>query len=175
VVIATGAVPQSELPGSDGANVVSCLDVMDAKVEPGQRVAILGTKGVAISTALYLIEKGGHDITLVHAGKKPGPDVNPSYIWRYMTKLKEGKVVRVARAKPKEITQKGIVAITPEGEQLIEADTVVLADMEPVTPLETTRKTLAHTVKGLHVIGDALLPRRGNSAILDGYKMGMRL
>ena len=130
---------------------------------------------MAISAALFLIEKGGHDITLVHEGKKPGPDVNPSYIWRYMTKLKEGKVVRVGHARPKKINEKGIVVETAEGEKQIEADTVVLADMNPTTPLVTARKSLAHTRKGLHVIGDALQPRRGNSAILDGYKMGMRL
>jgi len=34
---------------------------------------------------------------------------------------------------------------------------------------------LAEAGKGIFVIGDALIPRRGNSSILDGYKMGMRL
>jgi len=168
VIIATGAVPRSDLPGADGKNVVSCLDVMNGKVTPGKTVAILGSKGVAISTALYLLDKGDYQITLVHEGKKPGPDVNPSYIWRYMKKLKQGNVVPVAFSKPKEITDKGVLVETSEGEKLIEADTVILADMHPVNELRKARKKA-------YLIGDALIPRRANAAILDGYKMGMRL
>ncbi len=45
---------------------------------------------------------------------------------------------------------------------------MVLADMMSYDPLSKARK-------GAYVIGDALQVRRGNSAILDGYRMGMRL
>ncbi|MFC2146603.1 FAD-dependent oxidoreductase [Acidobacteriota bacterium] len=166
IIAATGAVPKSELPGADRA--VSCLDVMDDKVKPGKRVTILGSGGVAISTALFLIEKGGYEISLVHAGKKPGADVNPSYIWRYMKKLKEGSVNQVRFAKPKEINEKGVLVETPEGETMIEADTVILADMAAVNDLSKAKE-------GVYTIGDAMIPRRGNSAIQDGYRMGMRL
>jgi len=168
IIVATGAVPKSDLPGADGKNVVSCLDIMDGKVQPGKCIAILGSGGVAISTALFLIEKGGYEISFVHAGKKPGADVNPSYIWRYMKKLKEGKVNRVSFAKPKEITEKGVLVETQDGEKTIEVDTVILADMYPVNNLSNAKQ-------GVYTIGDALITRRGNSALLDGYKMGMRL
>jgi 2,4-dienoyl-CoA reductase (NADPH2) len=166
IIAATGAVPKSDLPGAHRA--VSCLDVMDDKVKPGKRVVILGSGGVAISTALFLIERGGYEISLVHAGKKPGADVNPSYIWRYMKKLKEGSVNQVRFAKPKEINEKGVVVETPEGETLVEADTVILADMHAVNDLSKAKE-------GVYTIGDAMIPRRGNSAIQDGYRMGMRL
>jgi 2,4-dienoyl-CoA reductase (NADPH2) len=166
IIAATGAVPKSDLPGADRA--VSCLEVMDDKVKPGKRVVILGSGGVAISTALFLIEKGGYEISLVHAGKKPGADVNPSYIWRYMKKLKEGSVNQVPFAKPKEITGKGVLVETAEGEKLLEADTVILADMQAVNDLSKAKE-------GIYTIGDAMIPRRGNSAIQDGYRMGMRL
>ena len=168
IIVAAGAAPKSDLPGVDRDNVVSCLDVMDGKVKPGKRVAILGSAGVAISTAMFLIEKGEYEISLVHAGKKPGADVNPSYIWRYMKKLKEGNVNRISFAKPKEITDKGILVETPDGEMTVEADTVILADMNPVNDL-------SHVKEGVYTIGDAMITRRGNSALLDGYKMGMRL
>jgi 2,4-dienoyl-CoA reductase (NADPH2) len=166
IIAATGAVPKSDLPGADRA--VSCLDVMDDKVKPGKRVTILGSGGVAISTALFLIERGGYEISLVHVGKKPGADVNPSYIWRYMKKLKEGSVNQVPFAKPKEITDKGVLVETAEGEKLIETDTVILADMAAVNDLSKAKE-------GVYTIGDAMIPRRGNSAIQDGYRMGMRL
>lgn len=168
IVVATGAAPKSDLPGADQKNVVTSLDVMDDKVKPGKSVVILGSGGIAISTALFLLEKGGYEISLVHTGKKPGADVNPSYIWRYMSKLKEGKVNRVRFAKPKEINEKGVIVETQEGEITIEAETVILADMFPINNLSKVKE-------GVYTIGDAMIPRRGNSAILDGYKMGMRL
>lgn len=168
IIVATGAAPKSDLPGAEQKNVVTCLDVMDDKVKPGKSVVILGSGGIAISTALFLLEKGGYEISLVHTGKKPGADVNPSYIWRYMSKLKEGKVNRVRFAKPKEINEKGVIVETQEGEITIEAETVILADMFAMNSLSKVKE-------GVYTIGDAMIPRRGNSAILDGYKMGMRL
>ncbi|MHC4608252.1 MAG: hypothetical protein ACYTAF_15185, partial [Planctomycetota bacterium] len=94
--------------------------------------------------------------------------VNPSYIWRYVKKLKEGKVALVARAKARKITAKGIVVDTSDGEKLVEAETVILAEMGSVNDLSKARK-------GVYTIGDAVMPRRGNAAILDGYRMGVRL
>ncbi len=168
IVVATGAIPTSELPGADGDSVVSCLDVIDGKLKPGKNIVILGSGGVAIATALYLLENGEYNITIVHLGRKPGPDVNPSYIWRYMSKLKEGKVARVAFARPEKITDKGVQVKTADGDKFVEADTVILAQMHPVNDLFKARK-------GISLIGDAIIPRRGNSAVLDGYKLGMRL
>lgn len=167
VVIGTGAKPKSDYPGADRPNVVSCLDVMNGRVEPGKRVAILGNKGVGIAVALYLIHKGGHEVSLIGKAKKVGTDVNPSYIWRYRMKLKQGGVVMVTKATIKEITDEGVLVHTADGDQTIEANTIVLAEMEE-------NNTLSRVRSGANTVGDALLVRRGNSAILDGYRMGMK-
>jgi len=170
VIVATGAAPdRAAYAGSDLPHVVSCLDVMEGTVPVGEKVVILGGGGVGISTALHLIDQGGHTVSIVGKEKKFGRDVNPSYIWRYMMKLKEGKVEMVTLSSVKEITTDGVVVIGPDKEEHpLAADTVVLANM---TSVEGPRD-----MKGdVYVIGDALLVRRGNSALLDGYKMGMRL
>ncbi|MFH1862653.1 MAG: hypothetical protein ABH878_07550, partial [bacterium] len=58
-------------------------------------------------------------------------------------------------------------AKAPNGDEvIIPADHVVLAEMKSYQPLK---------YKNAYTIGDAILPRRGNSALLDGFKMGMRL
>jgi 2,4-dienoyl-CoA reductase (NADPH2) len=168
IIVATGAAPRSKVEGADGKNVVSCLDVMNGEAELGRTVAILGSSGVAIATALFLLENTDCKISLVHEGRKPGGDVNPSYIWRYMTKLREGGVNLVRYATPKKISDRGVLVKTKEGEQMVEGDTVILADMHPVSDLRKGKKAL-------FTVGDALITRRGNSALLDGYKMGMRL
>jgi 2,4-dienoyl-CoA reductase (NADPH2) len=168
VILATGAKPHSEVKGADRANVVSCLDVFEGRAKVGKRAVILGDGGVAISTALLLLHRGGHEVALVGKAKKPGADVNPSYIWRYMSKLKEGKAVLVTLAKVEEITDAGVAVVTPEGPKTIPADTVIIATMQ-------SAQELLKGKKGAYVIGDAVTVRRANSAVLDGYRMGMRL
>ena len=168
VVLATGAVPSSDVPGSDREGVVSCLDVLRGRVEPGKRVVILGAGGVAISTALFLIEKGDYQVSIIGQTKKLGLDVNPSYIWRYMTKLREGGVNQVRLHKVNEIGENAVLAVGPGGETAeVPYDTVILADMAP-------DKALKYTKGDVYTIGDGLITRRGNAAILDGYKLGMQ-
>ncbi|MBI5527764.1 MAG: FAD-dependent oxidoreductase [Deltaproteobacteria bacterium] len=168
IIVATGAKAEMTVKGADEPNVVSCLEVFENKVKVGKRVAVLGDAGVAIATALLLLHRGGHQVALVGKAKKPGQDVNPSYIWRYMKKLKDEHAVLVHSASVKEITAAGVVVQTPEGEATVEADTVVIAQMK-------SEQELADAKKKIFTIGDAITPRRGSSAILDGYRMGMRL
>ncbi|MBW2524824.1 MAG: FAD-dependent oxidoreductase [Deltaproteobacteria bacterium] len=168
IIVATGAEPHIDVKGADLGHVVSCLDVFEKKVDVGKRVVILGDSGAAISTALLLVHRGGHEVTLVGKAKKPGQDVNPSYIWRYMKKLKDEKAAVVRLSEPREITERGVVIDGPDGEQLIEADTVIIAYMKSNDELSSAKKRV-------YSLGDAITPRRGSSAIQDGYKMGMRL
>jgi 2,4-dienoyl-CoA reductase (NADPH2) len=168
VVLATGALPaRSAFPGGDGKNVVSCLDVMDGKVTPGKRVIVVGWTGVAISTALFLVEKGGYEVSIIGPAKKFGLDVNPSYIWRYMKKLKEGGVKQYTRHKIKALTPEGVCAQDAEGhEVIITCDTVVLANMMP-------NKEPDYKKREVYTIGDAIVTRRANGAVHDGYRLGM--
>ena len=166
VILATGAKPnRGAFPG--GENAVSCLDVMDGTVKPGKRVVVVGSKGVAISTALFLVDKGEYDVSMVGPAKKFGLDVNPSYIWRYMKKLKGGGVKQYAKHKVKELTPEGVLAEDPEGNEVtIPCDTVVLANMAPDKELEYAKGEV-------YTIGDAIVTRRANAALHDGYRLAM--
>jgi len=168
IIVATGAQPQVDVKGADKSHVVSCLDVFEGKADVGKKVVILGDSGAAISTALLLLHRGGHEVTMVGKAKKPGQDVNPSYIWRYMKKLKEESAVVMKNTNVNEITDSGVVVSTPEGEQVVEADTVVVAFMK-------ANQELSDAKKRIYTLGDAITPRRGSSAINDGFRMGMRL
>jgi 2,4-dienoyl-CoA reductase (NADPH2) len=173
VILATGAVHDMEsIPGSDKKHVVGALDVLEGKVKPGKRVVILGGLGIGISTALYIIDKYKDcQVSIVGEQKKFGADVNPSYIWRYMLKLKDGKVAQVTRTKVKEITDQGVQVITPEGqEETIPADTVVIAMLVPNRSVNYGKYA-----KEVYMVGDAIQVRRAYAAIHDGYRMGMRV
>ena len=168
-IIATGAQPaKPEVPGVDLPHVVSCLDVLRSRVDLGEKVLVLGNLGVTISTTLYIIhEFPQKQVSILSGVKKIGHDVNPSYIWRYRKKLKDGGVTQYNLHKLLEIRKGEVLAKAPDGKDvIIPTDSVVLADMESHKPVK---------VKDAFTIGDALLPRRGNSALLDGFRMGMRL
>ena len=168
LLLATGALPdRSAYPGTDGENVTTCLDVMDGAVKPGKRVAVVGDKGVAISTALFLVDKGEYEVSIVGPAKKFGLDVNPSYIWRYMKKLKEGGVKQYTSHKISWLTPEGVVAEDQGGNEItIACDTIVLANMAP-------DKALEYRNGDVYTIGDALNTRRANAAIHDGYRLAM--
>jgi 2,4-dienoyl-CoA reductase (NADPH2) len=171
VIIATGAAPDQSIPGSDKKHVVSLFDVLEGKAKLGQNVVIVGGSGAGIATALYIIDKGKHTVTMVDKPKKFGTDVNPSYIWRYMKKLKEGSVVQMVQSAVKEIRDKEVVVEGPEKkETTIPADSVVLANLVP-----NKEVGYGKYAKDVYMVGDCVLVRRGTAAIRDGYKMGMRV
>jgi len=142
---------------------------MDGAVKPGKRVVVVGWKGVAVSTALFLVNKGEYEVSIVGPTRKFGLDVNPSYIWRYMKKLKEGGVKQYTNHKIKRLTVEGVVAQDQEGKEVtIACDTIVLANMAP-------NKALEYKNGEVYTIGDALMTRRANAAVHDGYRLGMTL
>ena len=171
VIIATGATPDQSIPGSDKPHVVSLFDVLEGKVKLGEKVVIVGGSGAAISTALYIMDKGKHTVSIVDKPKKFGTDVNPSYIWRYMKKMKEGGVAQVTQSLVKEIRDKEVVVEGPDKkETTIPADSVVLANLVPDKAVGYGKYA-----KEVYMIGDCIQVRRGTAAIRDGYKMGMRV
>ena len=174
IIIATGAlIDRESVPGSDKKHVVGALDVLEGTAKWGKQVVIVGGLGVAISTALYIIDKDKEaKVSIVGPQKKLGGDVNPSYIWRYMKKLKEGGVVQVTQTNVKEITDDGLSIITPDKkEETMKADTVVLAMLVPNKEIKYGK----YQTRDVYMIGDCVQVRRGYAAVHDGYNMGMQI
>ncbi|SEQ73800.1 2,4-dienoyl-CoA reductase (NADPH2) [Loktanella sp. DSM 29012] len=56
VIVATGVAPRDpQIPGQDGPNVLSYIDVLRGKAEVGQRVAIIGAGGIGFDLAETLV------------------------------------------------------------------------------------------------------------------------
>ena len=65
VVLATGVTPRDpHIPGQDGPNVVSYIDVLAGGVPVGQRVAIVGAGGIGFDVAEFLVVAPGESPTL---------------------------------------------------------------------------------------------------------------
>ncbi|MEO8059153.1 MAG: NADPH-dependent 2,4-dienoyl-CoA reductase [Burkholderiales bacterium] len=65
VVLATGVLPRdAKIPGSDGANVLSYVDVLLHGKAVGARVAIVGAGGIGFDVAEFLVTAPGHSPTM---------------------------------------------------------------------------------------------------------------
>ncbi|MBX3626605.1 MAG: NADPH-dependent 2,4-dienoyl-CoA reductase [Rhizobacter sp.] len=65
VILATGVTPRDpKIPGSDGPNVLSYIDVLLHQKPVGERVAIIGAGGIGFDVAEYLVTAPGHSPTL---------------------------------------------------------------------------------------------------------------
>ncbi len=172
IIVATGArIDRESIPGSDKEHVVGALDVLKGSAAWGKEVVIVGGLGVAISTALYIIDKDRDaKVSIIGPQKKFGGDVNPSYIWRYMKKLKEGGVVQITQTTVREIIDEGLIIITPDKEEeTVKADTVVLALLVPNGEIGYGK----YQTRDVSMIGDRVQVRRGYAAVHDGYRAGM--
>lgn len=59
VVIATGVMPRDPgIPGQDGDNVLSYIDVLRAKAPVGKKVAVIGAGGIGFDVSEYLAHEG---------------------------------------------------------------------------------------------------------------------
>ncbi len=176
VVLASGSyLSKSDIPGANRENVFFAHDVIEGKVKPGKKVLIAGGRGLGIAVAQFLLGSGNsYEITMVESQKKLGRDVNPSYIWRYVKKLKEGNVIVYKASKILEINDNGVVVESPEsGKLTIAVDTVILS--EPVHSRNELAEHLEYAVGELYTIGDAAKPRRAHNATMEGYRTGLKI
>lgn len=60
IILANGIIPRKlDIPGCDHAMVVNYADVLDRKVCPGQKVAVIGAGGIGFDVATFLTESKG--------------------------------------------------------------------------------------------------------------------
>jgi 2,4-dienoyl-CoA reductase (NADPH2) len=65
VILATGVTPRDpRIPGQDGPNVLSYVDVLARHAPVGERVAIIGAGGIGFDVAEFLVTPEGHSPTL---------------------------------------------------------------------------------------------------------------
>jgi 2,4-dienoyl-CoA reductase (NADPH2) len=154
-------------------DVLTPFNIIVEGQSPGKRVVIIGGNGVGLGIAVFLLRHSDYQITIIEEGSKPGKDVNPFYLWQYIKLMKERKVIFLTRTKvsAKE-DQKVSVLSQNKGEITIEADSVIMALLEPDEYWHTNVLNIA---KEVHFIGDARKPRRLSNAIHDGYRLGMVL
>lgn len=173
VILATGATPmECGIPAKD-TPVVDAIDVLDGKVMLGNNVLIVGGGMVGIETAEHALSQG-RTPTIVEMQDEVAKDMPAATKTFALKKLKEHDVKIITRTKVSEITGEGAVCVNLNGVVDLKGYDMVIMAIGAVSynPLEAKLKG---KVKALHVIGDALKPRKAVEAIDEGAKLALSI
>ncbi len=188
VICAVGANPiipsQFGIPGD---NYVLGTDIFDEGVTLGHKIVIMGGGLVGCETALHLAEEG-HEVTIIEMADEVAIETSAAH--RRALKVRMGLFPEMAggkNTKPgmippvlqvstkcKEITDEGVIAVTPAGkETLFPADTVICA-----LGLRS-RSAVVDELRGTkHIfipIGDCTKTQQVTQAVRAGYDVAVSL
>ena len=168
VIIATGGEPLvPAIAGVNGGNVMTAVEVLLGKREPGARVLVIGAGIVGCETAVFLAD-GGRKVTIVEKMDRLLPEPLFTLNYNALSEMISQRGVRVVlNSSLEEIDSTGAFVETEEGRKHIDADSVVLA-MGFRSNNDLARE-LAARGKEVIVIGDAQKPRKVLDAVWEGF------
>ncbi|WP_128895019.1 oxidoreductase [Longirhabdus pacifica] len=202
VVLATGVVPRvPQIPGIDLPHVTMYSSVFEGRAMVGEKVAIIGGGGIACDishfllqnesfssqTGQYLMHYGivdnaaavayqhsGRQITLLRRGDKFGEGLGKTTRWAVLSDLKREGVNMIGGIEYDRIVPEGIIVSKDGQQQLIEADTVIVAAGS------TSDNRLQNKLEGripVHVIGGAKKAGQldAKRAIYEGAKIARKI
>jgi pyruvate/2-oxoglutarate dehydrogenase complex dihydrolipoamide dehydrogenase (E3) component len=178
VIIATGAVPY--IPDVEGMNlphVVTAWEILDRTKTAGKKVVIADWKGdmPGVGLALYLKDQGC-TVDLYSTAYQIGDTIQPKVRDTILTQLYLKEIPMKAHFKLKKAeTNKIIFENIYTGQELVkdQVDTLVLATGHiQCSDLYTDLKD---HVPNIHRIGDCLVPRTVEEAILEGLETAAKL
>lgn len=200
VIVATGArLAIPSIPGVERENVVTAIDVLEGKVNVGERVVVIGGGGIGCDTALFLAKEGAMDaenalflkewgglgedfLDFTHKGKQVtilemlrsiGKDIGVSRRGLICRLLPMNNVEIITEAEVTAITDKGVEFNKEGKKQEIEADTVVIAS--GTNPENKLYYELQGKVPELYIIGDAQKPRKALDAIHEAAALAHKI
>lgn len=200
VIAATGGRPAvPDIEGAEQDHVLQAWDVLAGRPLMGTRVVIIGGGAVGVETALMvaamgtlsgeelkflltsgaesieelrrLAIQGGKEVSVVEMGEKIGANFGRSTKWTMLQDVRSCGIDTRTGLRVCRIEEGGVVVDDDGAEELIPADSVVLAvGTLPHNPLEKAAAKLQILCK---VAGDARKPATVLEAAHQGYRAGM--
>lgn len=180
VIVAIGGVPRiPRLPGVDGDNVVTSMDVYDYPQRLGEKIIMLGGGLQACEIALHLAANG-KQVTIVGRRDRLAPHevinnsvFNPIPAMKKLFRKFPKPVQVVTGCNCTEIFDGGIRGVmTATGEKItLEADTIVLAAGTEDQQLEAIKFNDCAGFVGM--AGDCREPKKIKQAVAAGYYQAM--
>jgi 2,4-dienoyl-CoA reductase (NADPH2) len=199
LILATGGQPVTPpIAGVELPHVVQAWELLAGRAAVGERVVIIGGGAVGVETALLLAEqgtlsgdelkfllvhqaetpeelfrlatRGNRNITLIEMIDKLGSNFGRSTRWGMLQDIERYQVQTRMESRVIEITLEGVRIQGKAGEELIPADSVVLAvGTKACNPLQ---KIAAELQIPCQLIGDAQQPAMVFDAIHQGFAAG---
>lgn len=176
VVLAQGAVPViPRVPGVDSPKVVDCVAALTRDPDAGDKVVVIGGGLVGCETAVGYAQ-AGKTVTVIEAlpdilsAGIPVPESNEQML---RDLLAEGKVAIKTASRLSAVTETGVTLSTPNGEETLEADTVVLA--VGFTPRPSLADGLLGSGLEVYPVGDGVKVGSVMTAVAAGYTVGRRI
>lgn len=173
IVAATGAEPiVPRIPGADKSFVTTAHAVLSGDFNTGGRVVVIGGGCVGAETANHLASNL-KNVTVVEMLDSIASDEALVPRWDLLDDMAKHKVLIRTSFKVKEITNDGVVIGCGDQEELIPADTVVLAvGSRPVTALADALEQAGYDVRR---IGDCAQVGLAGAAVEQGFMIGRSL
>ena len=160
------------MPGIERKHVVTAWQILKQEVTTGNKVVVLGGGEVGAETAEYLATKG-KKVTIVEMLDGIAADTERTTRLLMMFSLNKLGVSMFTKAIAKEITDQGVIVDHRGKQEIIKADTVVLAlGTRPNQGLVQELKKLGVET---YVVGDCANVRMLPEAVSDGFKTAIKL
>ena len=171
VIVAVGAeqiVPP--IPGVEKA--MMSFDVFGHEDRVGKRVVIIGGGAIGVELAIHL-NGLGHESTIVEMAENLASKTELTERTAYMIHLDKNKVKTMVNTTCTEITDKGVRVKNADGEQFLEADTVIIA--VGTRALETERDQFTDAAFDVISVGDCVKASSIVHAVHSGFDAGLTL
>ncbi len=167
IVVAVGADPiVPSIPGIDRENVVSIEALHRPEGVPGQRIVILGGGLVGCESAVFL-DGLGKEVTVVEMQDDWCKDAYFMHKNAINIYMRSSNIKVYTNTTAREVTDSGLVCDTPDGSQLFEADTVLVA--AGMKARRSVAEGFYNAAPRVFEVGDCIKPGRVVDAVTLGY------
>ena len=174
IIWAAGGKPivPGSIPGLDSPNVYLATDALRDCCWVGDRVVVVGGGLVGTETALDLAENG-HSVTLVELLPRIMKDVAVTDFLAYSERIAKTDMRILTDTRLEEVLDNGARISGPKGEEVVEADTVILA--LGLKAEQGLYNELAAAGKEVYLAGDAVKAGKIFDAIHTAYRVAIRI
>ncbi len=171
IIAAVGAKPFiPDIPGINGPNVVSAVEVYNTPDRAGRKIIILGGGLVGCELAIYLTGLG-REVTILEMLPRLNAGDNILHGQAVGIELDRAGVGVALGTKAVEISDRGVLGENANAQKLFEADTVVCA--LGLLPLQETADELRFAAPSFHQIGDCLAAKNIYEATRTAHQIAL--
>lgn len=172
VISAVGAIPVvPKIPGIDQENVFVATDSYEVPEKIGDSIVIIGGGQVGCETGLFFAGLG-KKVVIVEMQDVIAKDASFTHRIPLLERLDE-QTTYILGATCTEINKQGVKIETKEGEQVIPADSIIIA--AGMKPLNTLGESFRDVAPEFYIIGDCLKPATVHEAVNGAYSAAIQI